>query len=83
MFYDQHDPWMVSKLLAWMFLALLGLAIHEYRPFKVRATARQFGLGRLRQVLLPDSRWSLPGVLVWRVGSAPWAQQRTNWSCSG
>jgi hypothetical protein len=35
-FYEQHDPWMVWKLMAWMALAFVALAIHETRPFKVR-----------------------------------------------
>lgn len=39
-FYDQGDPFMVSKLMAWLALALLALALHETRPFKVRQGRR-------------------------------------------
>lgn len=32
--YDQEDPFMPYRLLAWMFVVLLALAIHETRPFR-------------------------------------------------
>lgn len=31
-FYDQEDPLMVWKVLAWMFVAFIGLGMHEFRP---------------------------------------------------
>ena len=34
-FYDQDDPYMVAKVLAWTGLAFLGLMFHEFRPGKV------------------------------------------------
>lgn len=33
--YDQKDSWRVLKIIGFMVLALLGLLIHEIRPFKV------------------------------------------------
>lgn len=47
-FYDQQDPWMVKKLMAWLALALLGLVLHETRPFRVRR--RRAGKGRASSV---------------------------------
>lgn len=32
--YDQGDPFMAYRLLAWMFVVLAALAIHETRPFR-------------------------------------------------
>lgn len=32
--YDTQDDYKVFKLVAWLLLALLGLALHETRPFR-------------------------------------------------
>jgi hypothetical protein len=34
--YDQTDPNMTLKMLAWLLLCVIGLGIHELRPYKVR-----------------------------------------------
>jgi hypothetical protein len=33
-FYEQEDPWMVTKIMGWLALACVGLLIHEFRPYQ-------------------------------------------------
>ncbi|KAI3430841.1 hypothetical protein D9Q98_009252 [Chlorella vulgaris] len=51
-FYDQQDPYMVWKLMAWMALAFISLGLHETRPYKRmtyqdKAAERGIGLSKL------------------------------------
>lgn len=32
--YEQHNDYMPAKLLVWMFVAFIGLIIHELRPYR-------------------------------------------------
>ena len=35
--YNQEDEWRAQRLLVWLFMAMVGLAVHETRPYKVGA----------------------------------------------
>lgn len=32
--YQQHDDYTGAKMLGWLALALIGLLLHEFRPFR-------------------------------------------------